>query len=242
MTFGYSSQLRDRSNISGVKDWADDLLTQVGWVRKTEKVRLGLETTFAILLLFADDLDETLITIPTGEITADHLRLPFARRHCCKRSRLPAWRHISKKKRLFKSIQAMIRLNSHPEKYTGIDIKQCGLLFLGVPHSGTDQADWNNFVSGIASIFGVRMEIVEALRSFNGFGVESKEAFKSIAQQPPYFCLCETRQIDIAPGQSRLVSFHIVVFVPYHALTRDQGCYQRLRRLEWRRGISSARL
>lgn len=99
----------------------------------------------------------------------------------------------------------MIRLNSHPEKYGGIRVEQCGLLFLGVPHSGSDQADWNDFVSGIASLFGIRTEIVESLRSFNGFGVESKEAFKSIPRQPPYFCLCETRRIDVAPSQSRLV-------------------------------------
>jgi hypothetical protein len=38
MTFGYSSQLRDKSNVSGISDWADDLLTQVGWVRKTKSV------------------------------------------------------------------------------------------------------------------------------------------------------------------------------------------------------------
>jgi hypothetical protein len=101
----------------------------------------------------------------------------------------------------------MIRVNAHPEKYDGIRIEKCGLLFLGVPHSGTDQADWNDFVSGIASIFGIRTDIVETLRSFNGFGVESKEAFKSILRQPPYFCLCETRRIEIAPSQSRLVSY-----------------------------------
>jgi len=35
MTFGYSSQVRDRENLSGVIEWADYLLTQIGALRKT---------------------------------------------------------------------------------------------------------------------------------------------------------------------------------------------------------------
>jgi hypothetical protein len=37
MTFGYSSQIRGQGNTSGILQWADYLLTQVGEVRKTEK-------------------------------------------------------------------------------------------------------------------------------------------------------------------------------------------------------------
>jgi hypothetical protein len=101
----------------------------------------------------------------------------------------------------------MVRLNAHPEKYHGIRVENCGLLFLGTPHSGTVQADWNDFVTGIAVLLGVRFDVVDSLRSFNGFSVESKEAFGSLPKQPPYFCLCETKLVTIAPGISRLVSF-----------------------------------
>jgi hypothetical protein len=97
----------------------------------------------------------------------------------------------------------MVRLNAHPEKYHGIRVENCGLLFLGTPHSGTVQADWNDFVAGIAVLFGVRFDVVDSLRSFNGFSVESKEAFGSLPQQPP----CETKLVTITPGISRLVSF-----------------------------------
>jgi hypothetical protein len=103
--------------------------------------------------------------------------------------------------------QAMVRLNAHSEKSHGIRVENCGLLFLGTPHSGTVQADWNDFVAGIAVLFGVRFDVVDSLQSFNGFGVESKEAFGSLPVQPPYFCICETKLVAIAPGVSRLVSF-----------------------------------
>ena len=99
----------------------------------------------------------------------------------------------------------MIRLNAHPEKYYGISVDQCGLLFLGTPHSGTVQADWNDFLAGIAAVVGIRTEILDNLRSFNGFGVESKEAFGSIPAEPPYYCLCETKLINVV-GNRRLVS------------------------------------
>jgi hypothetical protein len=99
----------------------------------------------------------------------------------------------------------MIRLNGHPEKYAGIRIENCGLLFLGTPHSGTIQADWNDFVYGLAAVGGVRTEVLQDLRSFNGFGVESKEAFGSMAFKPPYYCICETKLAKIG-GAYRLVS------------------------------------
>jgi hypothetical protein len=114
----------------------------------------------------------------------------------------------------------MVRLNAHPEKYHGIRVENCGLLFLGTPHSGTVQADWNDFVAGIAVLFGVRFDVVDSLRSFNGFSVESKEAFGSLPQQPPYFCLCETR------------SQKLTVYC--------SDCNEGFRRAQWSGGISNA--
>jgi hypothetical protein len=99
----------------------------------------------------------------------------------------------------------MVRLNAHPEKYDGLNVENCGLLFLGTPHSGTTLADWNDFLSGLAAVAGLRTDVIDNLRSFNGFGVESKEAFGSIPRRPPYYCLCETKLIKIG-GQPALVS------------------------------------
>jgi hypothetical protein len=42
MAFGYSSQIRDRANMSGVIEWADGLLAQVGAVRTTVAVSTGI--------------------------------------------------------------------------------------------------------------------------------------------------------------------------------------------------------
>jgi hypothetical protein len=99
----------------------------------------------------------------------------------------------------------MIRLKAYPKQHPGIKIEDCGLLFLGTPHSGTTLAEWNFFLSGIAAVTGVRADVIEELRSFNGFGVESKEAFNSIIPRPPYYCLCETRRVNIG-GIVSLVS------------------------------------
>jgi hypothetical protein len=38
MTFGYDSALTNRKNNSRIQDWADELLFEVGFVRKLEKV------------------------------------------------------------------------------------------------------------------------------------------------------------------------------------------------------------
>jgi hypothetical protein len=99
----------------------------------------------------------------------------------------------------------MIRLHASPREYNGLFIDRCGLLFLGTPHSGSTLADWNNFISTLSTLFGVRADILDKLRSFNGFGVESKQAFDKIKPRPPYFCLCETKLTSIA-GKLELVS------------------------------------
>jgi hypothetical protein len=72
----------------------------------------------------------------------------------------------------------MIRLNdfSHKPEYQGLSLERCGLLFLSTPHSGTTEADWNDFLVGVAKItFGVRPEIISSLRSFNLLSTESQE-------------------------------------------------------------------
>ncbi len=103
----------------------------------------------------------------------------------------------------------MVRLEAHPEKYNGITPNRCGLLFLATPHSGASIADWNKYLVDLAElVFGVRSNaIVDNLRSFNPFSVESKEAFLSLPVVPPYFCLCETKMAKVA-GNYKIVSRH----------------------------------
>lgn len=103
------------------------------------------------------------------------------------------------------NLKAMIRLDAHPERYTGIRIENCGLLFLGTPHSGTVQADWNAFIDGLLAIGGIRTEVLKELKSFNEFSVESKDGFASIPAKPPYFCIHEIRMVKV-PGKHRYVS------------------------------------
>jgi len=143
-----------------------------------------------------------------GAQEANHICLSLSGQHCSQggKQMFPTLMLLPLG-RTHQTSQAMVRLNAHPEKSRGIRVENCGLLFLGTPHSGTVQADWNDFVAGIAVLFGIRFDVVDSLRSFNGFGVESKEAFRSLPQQPPYFCLCETKMVTIAAGVSRLVSF-----------------------------------
>lgn len=38
MTFGYNSTINDRGNLSGLREWAEDLLQQLNSVRTSEEV------------------------------------------------------------------------------------------------------------------------------------------------------------------------------------------------------------
>jgi hypothetical protein len=112
----------------------------------------------------------------------------------------------------------MVRLDAHAEEYPCIRIQDCGLLFLGTPHSGTTLAEWNAFLSSIAALAGVRTEVIEKLRSFNSAGVDSKEAFNSIkTRPPPYYCFSETKRLNIG-GKLALVGpnliFSVELFCP----------------------------
>jgi hypothetical protein len=95
----------------------------------------------------------------------------------------------------------MIRLNeySHRSEYKGIDLKLCSLLFLSTPHSGSTDADWNNFLVDIAQItMGIRPEIINTLRSFNPLSAEAQEDFANMKHQPPFDAFCETQTTKIA--------------------------------------------
>ncbi|KAM0798684.1 hypothetical protein BDR22DRAFT_823158 [Usnea florida] len=102
--------------------------------------------------------------------------------------------------------EAMIRLNTQPSKFDGVKLENCGLLFLSTPHSGTTQADWNDFLLNLSElVLGVRNhEIVHQLQSFNTSSVDSEEAFSTMKIQPPFHCFCEGEKTWLN-GKSRTV-------------------------------------
>ena len=145
----------------------------------------------------------------------------------------------------------MIRLKAYPKQHPGIKIEDCGLLFLGTPHSGTTLADWNSFLLGIAAVTGIRADLIKELRSFNGFGVEAKEAFNSIIPRPPYYCICETLGVNIggivslvsAINTSRSVQL-AELKVPNNGFNLGllkEGCHTRFCRVERKSSIPHAR-
>lgn len=93
----------------------------------------------------------------------------------------------------------MIRLDSYSHLFDGISLKNCGLLFLSTPHSGSTEADWNRYLVDIAKLaFGVRSNaIVDALRSSNPQSARSIEEFGNMSTQPPYDCFYETRATKV---------------------------------------------
>ena len=107
--------------------------------------------------------------------------------------------------------EAMIHLNQYGPQFDGLKLDRCGLIFLSTPHSGTTQADWNEFLMNLSEItLGIRSHtIIDQLRSFNPSTVDAEKAFKAMARMPPLHCFCEGSNTAIV-GKSRLV----IVFRP----------------------------
>ncbi|KAI9648606.1 hypothetical protein NHQ30_003243 [Ciborinia camelliae] len=149
MTFGYSSRLRDKGNLSGITVWSQDLLRIVSSVRVNEQERERP-------IIFVIQWEELLL--------------------------------------------------ASQSEYRGISLLNCGLLFLSTPHSGSLEADWNDFLTGIAQLtLGVRKEIVKTLGSFNPMSTEGQREFMNMKMIPPFDAFHETRKISIA-----LLNRHIV--------------------------------
>jgi hypothetical protein len=107
--------------------------------------------------------------------------------------------------------QAMIRLHYLPEKFPGITLRKCGLLFLSTPHVGSHEADWSDFLVSILEVAaGLQSKlIVDELRTLSPSSVDSTEAFRSMEKDkkvPPFICLCEGNKIKKG-GRERMVSF-----------------------------------
>ncbi|KAH6665734.1 hypothetical protein B0J14DRAFT_660433 [Halenospora varia] len=103
--------------------------------------------------------------------------------------------------------EAMIRLDRFPHKFPNIRLKNCGLLFLSTPHSGTTEADWNKYLVDIGELTtGLRPEIINGLRSFNRSSADSQENFGNMENIPPFFCLCESEKTRVGPSLRYVVS------------------------------------
>lgn len=158
MTFGYDSTLINRKSNNRIRDWADELLRQVGHVRTTPSEQQRP------IIFICHSLG--------GVVTRE----------------------------------AMIRLHRHASQFDGIELDMCGLIFLSTPHSGTTEADWNQFLLSLSELtLGVRSNvIVEQLSSFNPFSVDSGEEFAAMVKVPPFHCFCEGVKTAIA-GKNRTV-------------------------------------
>ena len=100
----------------------------------------------------------------------------------------------------------MIRLFRQPNQFDGIKLTLCGLIFLSTPHSGTTEADWNQFLLSLSEItLGVRAHaIVDQLSSFNALSVDSTEEFAAMIRMPPFYCFCEGQSTSVG-GKERHV-------------------------------------
>jgi hypothetical protein len=105
--------------------------------------------------------------------------------------------------------KAIILLNNFPNKFKGISIANCALLFLSTPHSGSAEADYPKFLTSVLeSVAGLRSDaIVKELQSFNSSSVEDIEVFQHMANIPPFECLCEgTKTRILGKGQCEVSS------------------------------------
>lgn len=102
----------------------------------------------------------------------------------------------------------MVRLSMAPREFGGLTLKQCGLLFLSTPHSGTTGADWSDLLMNLSeTTLGIRSHaIIDQLRSFNPSSVDSVKAFAGMESRPPFYCLCEGKKTMVA-GRARMVIY-----------------------------------
>lgn len=117
----------------------------------------------------------------------------------------------------------MIRLDRFPHKFPNIRLKNCGLLFLSTPHSGTTEADWNKYLVDIGELTtGLRPEIINGLRSFNRSSADSQENFGNMENIPPFFCLCESEKTRVGPSL-RYVRNFFLQFLSWIFLNSDMS-------------------
>jgi hypothetical protein len=95
--------------------------------------------------------------------------------------------------------------------YPFLSCQGCGILFLGTPHHGSSEADWNPLPRFVAEVlFGFRMEAItnEMLSSFNSHTVKNATIWEEIPC--PFECLVESRKTRTKKGRSEVQYIDLV--------------------------------
>ncbi|SCN65891.1 uncharacterized protein FFB20_12367 [Fusarium fujikuroi] len=115
--------------------------------------------------------------------------------------------------------KAMTQLSSVP-KYNNIALSRFGIVFLATPHSGSEVADWNDFLVATAHVLGgVRIESVKTLQPFNAASVRDAQAFIRLKPCPPFRCFAEGRMMRVGHTDKHVVTLS-------SATLGDQQAYQ----------------
>ena len=101
---------------------------------------------------------------------------------------------------------AMAGMHSMPEKFKGLSLEECGMLFLSTPHLGSQEADRSPFLVALGEgLVGLRSGVVKELQSFNMSSVDNTEIFQAMKVKPAFQCFCESEPTSVL-GKSRQVS------------------------------------
>ncbi|KAF4626234.1 hypothetical protein G7Y89_g11926 [Cudoniella acicularis] len=118
--------------------------------------------------------------------------------------------------------KAMILLQA--SRFEGIQLDQCGLLFLSTPHSGTTVADWQDFLVALAGTFAnVRQSTLKRLESFNPMSASDKEGFLALDPCPTYRCLAEGKMTKIKGISKYIVTSDSAALDPRHQARKIMG-------------------
>jgi hypothetical protein len=96
-------------------------------------------------------------------------------------------------------------LFQYPLSYE-IGVNQCGVIFLGTPHSGSHSADWSDVLVALGGTFGLRSEIVDHLKTFSPMLLASQKAWDENQKDPsskaiPIVCFSEALKSKVGLGR-----------------------------------------
>jgi len=99
---------------------------------------------------------------------------------------------------------AMTRMHTL-DKFKGLSLEECGILFLSTPHLGSLQADGSPFLIALGEgLVGLRTGVIKELQSFNASSVDNTDIFQAMKVKPVFQCFCESEPTQVL-GKGRLV-------------------------------------
>jgi hypothetical protein len=100
---------------------------------------------------------------------------------------------------------AMTRMHTLPNKFKGLSLEECGILFLSTPHLGSLEADRSPFLIALGEgLVGLRTGVIKELQSFNASSVDNTDIFQAMKVKPVFQCFCESEPTQVL-GKGRLV-------------------------------------